>query len=449
VLEARDRLVGRSTYSLPAHTHARVRGKHDNSFSGGEVAMRQTWEADGVSENRAAVVGGSIGGLTAALLFRDAGWDVDVFERSASVLEGRGGGIVLHPATIRYLVERTAVTPAEAGVSVNWLRYLDAAGRIAHQKRCHYRFTSYDFLYRRLLDSYGRERYHLAEECIGLDDPSGNPCLEFASGRRVRADLIVFADGVNSIGRRLIASGEKPRYAGYVAWRGTVAETHVDSAAFETVANAIAYHVLPAGHFITYPIPGPEGATGSPRLRNWLWYWNVTAGAELEDLLTGDDGTQFTTSLPRGLVPSARVSELAHRARASLPPVLAQILLATPEPFIQAIVDLAVERTVSGRACLSGDAAFTARPHIAAGTAKAAEDAWTLAAALQGVRDDVAQALQPWSRRQVALGAACVARSREAGTRLQNGRWQIGEPLPYGLYRVGDSSFAANQPAPP
>ena len=67
--------------------------------------------------NRAAVVGGSIGGLSAALLLRDAGWAVDVYERSAAVLEGRGGGIVLHPSTIRYLVERAGVAPRRGGAS--------------------------------------------------------------------------------------------------------------------------------------------------------------------------------------------------------------------------------------------------------------------------------------------------------------------------------------------
>ena len=382
---------------------------------------------------RAAVVGGSIGGLTAALLLRDAGWDVDVFERSPAVLEGRGGGIVLHPATIRYLVERTGATTAEIGVSVTWVRYLDGAGEIAHQERCRYRFTSYDVLYRRLLDSYGRERYHLAEECVGLDDAGGRPGPEFASGRLVPADLVVFADGINSVGRRLIAPEAEPRYAGYVAWRGTLDEDEIEPAAFEALAGAITYHVLPDGHFITYPIPG--------RLRNWLWYWNAEAGSELDELLTGDDGTRFMTSVPRGLVPRDRLDELTRRAEASLPRPLAEILIGTPEPFIQVIVDLASERTVSGRACLIGDAAFTARPHIAAGTAKAAEDAWTLATAVDGAGGDVAQALVPWSHQQIALGAAAVARSRDAGTRLQNGSWRVGEPLPYGLYRVGDSSL--------
>ena len=121
--------------------------------------------------------------------------------------------------------------------------------------------------------------------------------------------------------------------------------------------------------------------------------------------------------------------------------MLAEILIGTPEPFIQVIVDVTAERTVLGRACLIGDAAFTARPHIAVGTAKAADDAWTLVSAIDGAHGDVGGALRSWSRRQIALGAEAVARSREAGTRLQDGSWQIGEPLPYGLYRVGDSAF--------
>ena len=39
------------------------------------------------------VVGGSLGGLTAALVLRDAGCDVRVFERSSSALQARGAGI--------------------------------------------------------------------------------------------------------------------------------------------------------------------------------------------------------------------------------------------------------------------------------------------------------------------------------------------------------------------
>ena len=68
---------------------------------------------------RAVVVGGSLGGLDAALWLGDAGWDVTVLERSASPLEGRGAGIALHPATVRYLAEHGVADLAEISAPVD------------------------------------------------------------------------------------------------------------------------------------------------------------------------------------------------------------------------------------------------------------------------------------------------------------------------------------------
>jgi 2,6-dihydroxypyridine 3-monooxygenase len=50
---------------------------------------------------RVLIAGGSIGGLTAALLLRDLGCEVDVYERSSAALEDRGAGIVVLPITER------------------------------------------------------------------------------------------------------------------------------------------------------------------------------------------------------------------------------------------------------------------------------------------------------------------------------------------------------------
>ena len=55
------------------------------------------------------IVGGSLGGLTAACLLRDAGHEVVVFERSPVRLEQRGAGIGFLPATYRYLHDRAGV----------------------------------------------------------------------------------------------------------------------------------------------------------------------------------------------------------------------------------------------------------------------------------------------------------------------------------------------------
>ena len=52
---------------------------------------------------RALIIGGSLGGLLAAHLLRDAGWDAVVFERNAEDLTGRGVGLSTHPELIDIL----------------------------------------------------------------------------------------------------------------------------------------------------------------------------------------------------------------------------------------------------------------------------------------------------------------------------------------------------------
>ena len=97
---------------------------------------------------------------------------------------------------------------------------------------------------------------------------------------------------------------------------------------------------------------------------------------------------------------------------------------------------------VFGRVCLIGDAAFALRPHAAAGSAKAAEDAWKLGEAVREAGGDVIAALEAWEPEQLELGRRVLARTREAGRRSQfEGTWQIGDPLPFGLYEVGDSAM--------
>ncbi len=101
-----------------------------------------------------------------------------------------------------------------------------------------------------------------------------------------------------------------------------------------------------------------------------------------------------------------------------------------------------------GRVCLIGDAAFAARPHAAAGTAKAAEDGHQLARAMREAGGDVDAALAAWEPRQLKLARIVYDRTREAGRRAQfDGTWQVGDPLPFGLYEVGDSFMPVEKPA--
>lgn len=390
---------------------------------------------------RAAIAGGSIGGLTAAVLLRDAGWEVDVFERSSSELEGRGAGIVVHPVSVRYLVEN-GIADIDALSTVSHRHvHVDAGGRILHDDPTTYRYTSWNTLYQPLLRSLGRDRYHLGQAVTGFHD-TGREVVVEAAGAALGVDLLVCADGVASTARALLQPGADPRYAGYVGWRGTAPETAISPRALAALEDSIVYHHNRDSHILAYLIPGTEGATQHPdRLLNFVWYRNVPEGAVVE-LMTDAEGREHSLSLPPGMVQERYLEELREAAR-RLPPVLAEVVLATPQPFIQKIVDVEVDRMAFGAVALAGDAAFTARPHTAAGTAKAAADAWALSAAIAEHAEPRA-ALAAWEPGQLALGRQLVARARELGARSQfRNAWIPGDPYQrFGLREAGDSQLA-------
>ena len=133
-------------------------------------------------------------------------------------------------------------------------------------------------------------------------------------------------------------------------------------------------------HILVYPIPGRDGSVApGERLINIVWYRNYLAGDDLDDLLLDGYGIRREVSVPPGSLRPEHIAEARAVAAARLPGPIAEVVLAVDDLFVQVVFDLEVPRMAFGRACLLGDAAFVVRPHAAAGTAKAADDAWTLA----------------------------------------------------------------------
>ena len=389
---------------------------------------------------RVIVAGGSLGGLTAALVLRDIGCEVEVYERSRRPLSGRGVGIVAHPATIRYLVERGEGDPTSP---VRFTRYLDPDGSVGYEVETQFRFTSYYSLYRDLLGLLGNERYHLGHEVVGFAQDPDRVIVELARGGREACDLLVCADGIQSTARQRLLPEVEPRYAGYVGWRGAVTESELSAEALSALGDALVYYVIPHSHILTYPIPSVDGSLRpGERTINWVWYRNVEAGAGLDDVMIDVDGTRQGISLAPGTVPPHRVEELRRVADEVLAPQLAEAVRLTAEPFVQAVFDIEVPGMAFGRVCLIGDAASALRPHIAAGTAKAAEAAWMLADAVEACDYDVVDALQRWEPEALALERRALERTREAGISVQfeNG-WRVGDPIPFGLHESGDSAI--------
>jgi 2,6-dihydroxypyridine 3-monooxygenase len=384
---------------------------------------------------RVGVVGGSLGGLTAALLLRDLGCEVDVFERASAELESRGAGIVVLDETLRYLREHTSVADDDISTRTSILRYLGADGSAVFETPKTYRYSGWHTIYRSLLDRFPAERYHLASEVVDVDPGTDVARLSFAEGMRRDVDLVVCADGIGSSSRQRLLPHVRPVPAGYVAWRGTVSEERLDPSLRGAFADALVYQVIPRSHILVYPIPSLDGSTeAGRRLLNLVWYRNYTSDA-FEQLMTDRSGTPREITVPPGEVAEEHVRELRAFATTHLAPQLAAVVRATPDPFVQAIFDIEVPRMAFGRACLLGDAAFALRPHIAAGTAKAADDAWALADALAASEGDVPAALAAYERRQLAVGREALTRSRRNGNRSQfEGTWRPEDPdLAFGL----------------
>ncbi|HEY3232508.1 MAG TPA: hypothetical protein VGJ87_24970 [Roseiflexaceae bacterium] len=390
---------------------------------------------------RAAVVGGSLGGLTCALLLRDLGIQVDVYERSPSELVQRGAGIGFLPEAARYLVERSGVHLDRISVATSHIRYLDRRAERIYDAAHRYRFSSWNTVYRGLLAQLDPSRYHLGHEMTGWTEDREAIEVQFDSHPPERVNLLVCADGVGSTARSRLLPAVRPVYSGYVAWRGTVPEASLERTTLRVFDDAITYYVYANSHILVYPIPGPDGSIEpGDRLINFVWYRNYLEGGDLDDLLTDSDGRQHGVSLPPGAASERHVTELRAVASSRLPEPIASVVCSTLQPFVQVIYDIDIPRMGFGRVCLMGDAAFLVRPHAAAGTAKAAADAWALSDAIERHGDDVMTALADWEPGQLALGRQLLERTRRIGRRSQfNGNWVPGDPeLIFGLHAPGE-----------
>lgn len=389
---------------------------------------------------RVLIAGGSIGGLTTAVLLRDLGCEVEVHERADTDLEDRGAGIVVLPVTERYF-EQGRGGGERVSLELTYWTYVDSSGATISADPDHFRFSGWSTIYTSLLEVFGRENYHFGHEVVGFAQTTDGVRIDLADGRSDEGDLLVFADGMGSTGRSVLLPDVTPQYAGYVAWRGTVPERVLSEGTLADVADAMIYQVLAPGHVLVYAIPSKTGATHQPdRDINFVWYRNYAEGGAFEDLMTDVDGRRRHGTMPPGSIRPEHLNELRETATRTLAPNLADIVLSCEQPLIQAVFDVESPRMAFGRVCLIGDAAFTLRPHVAAGQAKACADAWALRDALERSGGDVGAALADWEPGQLALARAALQRTRDMGVASQFESTMVpGDPgWKFGLWEPGN-----------
>lgn len=390
------------------------------------------------------IMGGSLGGLSTGHWLKSLGYDVSIFERSTHLMHGKGAGLLLSPYTVEYVKKHQHGNVDSFSTSVNSLRFIREDGQEHLHTSFPCKFTSYPALYDVFLKTFGNEHYHLGHCVSAISQDNNSVTVTTTNGQLHSCDFLVCADGTKSCARRLLGLGDQSKYSGYVAWRGVTSSKSLPSHAREVGEKSALYQLRADSHLIAVPMPTitaeNEILTDEKQI-NWLWYQHVKDGKDLDSILTDKFGELREKSVPPGLVNPAHIEKLRQDGKV-LPSPFREFLEATDHPFIQAVYDVEVDRMVVGRACILGDAAFSIRPHLAVGTAKAVEDGHQLALHLEKSKGDILDALSEWEVHQMNLGKSCVARSRELGNLLMAGQWSMENLPPFGLYEAGDSQMS-------
>ena len=370
-----------------------------------------------MSDRRALVIGGSLGGLIVAHLLRTTGWDAVVFERNEEELASRGVGLGTHPQLIGILKRAGVDFDDTMGITPTRAVCLDRNGEIVIERPTARTLSGWSRLYRALLDALPAPNHRLGKRLVRVAQDADGATAFFADGSSERGDLLVGADGIRSAVRAQFLPDVEPHYAGYVAWRASIDEADVPAELWAEMVGLYAFCLPEGEQVISYAVPGRDNDTAvGRRAYNIVWYRPADRAA-LTDMCTDAQGRHHAAGIPPPLIRPDVIARVKADARAHIAPQVAEIF-ARSAPFFQPIYDLASPQIVFGRVVLAGDAAFVARPHAGAGTTKAALDAACLADSIRDAGGDLVRGLQRYQRMQLPFGRALVEVNSAEGAYL-------------------------------
>jgi 2-polyprenyl-6-methoxyphenol hydroxylase-like FAD-dependent oxidoreductase len=352
--------------------------------------------------------------LLAANMLHRAGWDVQVFERAAGALEGRGAGITILPGLIAgFQAAGVDATERSLGLEMSGRIAIDRAGNIVAKRPFHQFMTSWRRLFEALKTAFPADRYHSGTGIEQVDQSHGTVRARFADGTQVEGDFLVAADGLRSTLRGQFLPEVKPAYSGYIAWRCLCDESRLSAPVKEILDGRYVLSVAPGEQAIGYAVPAP--GHGAERQFNLVWY-TPAREEELVPLLTDESGRHHPNGISPGLIASRVRADMIDKARRVLSPQFAEVVERSAIAFFQPIYDLASPRMVFDHVAIIVDAAFVARPHGAMGIPKAAGDAVALFKALTG--GDEAGGLRAFEAERLRIDGNIVARGRYLGSYL-------------------------------
>lgn len=302
----------------------------------------------------AVIIGGGIGGLTAAIALRKAGIDARVYERAPEPREV-GAGISLWANALLALRSIGAEEGVRRrGEAATYAAVRTWRGRMLmelDQTATEFGVPRVTLIHRAelleaLLACLPDGVVDFGRACTGVEQDAGSATAQFAEGAPARGDVLIGADGINSVVRGTLLNDGPPRYSGYTCWRAVTV--------FPT-------DTFPAGHI--YELWGRGARFGLTRIGSGRVYWWATHNCA-----------------PGGTDTDAR-AELLERFRGWATPVCEVIGATEDGAFIRGdIIDRPPSRRWGrGRITLLGDAAHPTTPNLGQGGCMAIEDGVVLA----------------------------------------------------------------------
>ena len=328
-----------------------------------------------------AIIGGGIGGLTAALALSQNAHDITVFERSAGIRE-IGAGVQISPNAGR-LLHSLGLGAAYSEISVNpqrvvlrrWeddsiIRATDLDESFLSQHQVPLANVARNELVE-ILGSAVAARANVtlkfSTHVVKVEPGDASSEVIFADGSSQSFDIVVGADGIHSVVRPCVGGIDKPRFSGSAAYRALVPRSAVEDLPID-VTNRMG----PDRHVVSYFIGRNRSHLNlvciSPEDSWETESW--TEQGTMEDLLSRFEGWS-----PDFLSLLGRVEEPIFRWA-----------LYDREPL---------EQWGIGTTTLLGDACHPMLPFMAQGSCQAIEDAVVLARCLSDAStSDAASALR-------------------------------------------------------
>ena len=346
---------------------------------------------------RVAIIGGGIGGLTAARALCRRGIEVAIYE-AAPELREIGAGVALGPNAMKVLraLELEDDVRAVAGRWEWAVTRHGKTGRVisttSRQQQASLFGSAGATAHRAdLLDALAHslpsDIVTLGARCAGVESDGGVAAARFEDGSEVEADLVMGADGIHSVVRSSLFGPDAPRFTGKVCYRSVVP---VDAVPGAPPPAANVQWLGPHGTIVLYPVRRDE-------LINVVCHYD-------------DEGYRHES-----WVSECERAEVLERY-SDWHESLLRVFSAGEVWYKWALYDRdPIPQWTRGRVTVLGDAAHPMLPYLGQGACQAIEDGCVLAAALAAEPDDPVAALGRYERSRRPRAGRVVLASRERG----------------------------------